>query len=235
MFKWGLEGDSIMMEETISTKRSTVLRKNNSNELIITIDSSLLQNIFLINGTSFKTREISKQNLIIKPESCYMIINQGKNSIEVQYNRDVSEHEIIYNPYKFENSDKINYHAEYFIERYEIPEDYIDILPKWYSFKFTYPHYNLIFVKPEFGLSIQFHKQRTELWEVLDGKPIILSGYEIYYYVEKNRRFTNHKNAYHSIINPNKREGEFIIIKERWEGEFDENDIERIFNPNQYY
>ena len=147
----------------------------------------------------------------------------------------VLNHQIIYNPYAYENSEKINFKPEQFIEKYNIPEDYIDTLPKWYSFKFTYPEYNLIFVRPEFGLSIQIHKDRNEFWEILDGKPIIINGNKVHYYVENGTKFQNQINTYHSVINPNKEVNKFVMIKERWSGKFDENDIKRIFNPNKYY
>ncbi|MFW9939888.1 MAG: hypothetical protein ACFFFT_02515 [Candidatus Thorarchaeota archaeon] len=224
-----------MKREIIFPERSTSLRKNNSEELLITLDPNNLEDIFIINGTSFKTETIEKNDLIIKPNDYYMIINKGKESIEILYNNNVLDHQIIYNPYIYENSKKINFKPEQFIEKYNIPEDYIDTLPKWYSFKFTYPEYNLIFIKPEFGLSIQFHKDRNEFWEILDGKPIVINGNKVYYYVENSSKFQNQINTYHSVINPNKEVNKYVIIKERWNGKFDENDITRIFNPNKYY
>lgn len=224
-----------MKREIIFPERSTSLRKNNSKELLITLDPNNLEDIFIINGTSFKTETIEKNDLIIKPNDYYMIINKGKESIEILYNNNVLDHQIIYNPYIYENSKKINFKPEQFIEKYNIPEDYIDTLPKWYSFKFTYPEYNLIFIKPEFGLSIQFHKDRNEFWEILDGKPIVINGNKVYYYVENSSKFQNQINTYHSVINPNKEVNKYVIIKERWNGKFDENDITRIFNPNKYY
>ncbi|MFX1346371.1 MAG: hypothetical protein ACFFBC_12375 [Promethearchaeota archaeon] len=224
-----------MKREIIFPERSTSLRKNNSKELLITLDRNNLEDIFIINGTSFKTETIEKDDLIIKPNDYYMIINKGKESIEILYNNNVLDHQIIYNPYIYENSEKINLKPEQFIEKYNIPEDYIDTLPKWYSFKFTYPEYNLIFIKPEFGLSIQFHKDRNEFWEILDGKPIVINGNKVHYYVENGSKFQNQINTYHSVINPNKKVNKYVIIKERWNGKFDENDITRIFNPNKYY
>ncbi|MHA2269268.1 MAG: hypothetical protein ACXAB8_15830, partial [Promethearchaeota archaeon] len=98
-----------------------------------------------------------------------------------------------------------------------------------------YPDYNLIFVRPEFGLSIQVHKYRNEFWEILEGKPIIINGNNVHYFVKNDTKFKNKINTFHSVINPNKEQDSFVIIKERWDGKFDENDINRIFNPNQYY
>lgn len=224
-----------MKREIIFSERSTLLRKNSSKELLITINPSNVEDIFIINGTSFKTEAIKRNDLIIKPNDYYMIINKGKETIEVNYNNNVLNHQIIYNPFIYENSEKINFKPEQFIDKYKVPENYIDTLPKWYSFKFTYPEYNLIFVRPEFGLSIQFHKDRNEFWEILDGKPIIINGNMVHYYVENGTKFQNQINTYHSVINPNKELNKYVIIKERWNGKFDENDIKRIFNPNKYY
>ncbi|MHA2268953.1 MAG: hypothetical protein ACXAB8_14240, partial [Promethearchaeota archaeon] len=142
-----------MKKEIIFSQRSSMLRKNDKKELLISMncDNSIYE-------------DISNRDLMIKPENFYMVINMDNNSIEIQYNKDISQHQIIYNPYKYINSKKSNLTPELFVERYDIPKNYIDTLPKWYSFKFTYPDYNLIFVRPEFGLSIQVHKYRNEFW-----------------------------------------------------------------------
>ena len=224
-----------MIKEIVSSKRSSLLRKNDSEELSISMNFNKFPKILVLNGDSFITEENPNQDLTIKPENCYMVINNGENSIELKYNKDISQHKIIYDPYKYENSKRINLKPELFIERYSIPKNYIDTLPKWYSFKFTFPDYNLIFIRPEFGISIQIHKYRDEFWEILEGNPIIITGNEVHYFVENGIKFTNQINTYHSAINPNKDSDKFVVIKERWEGNFDENDIKRIFNPNQYY
>ncbi|MFX0034977.1 MAG: hypothetical protein ACFE9I_04965 [Candidatus Hermodarchaeota archaeon] len=225
---------SKIVKETIPAKRSTHLRKTNSHELRIQINKSTLDDIFIINGTSFITKNISNSDLIIEPNTYYMVINLGKESVELHYNQDISNHKIIYNPYKYEFAKKVNFEPELFKNLYHVPQGYIDTLPKWYSFKFTYPDYNLIFIRPEFGLSIQIHKYRNESWEVLEGNPIIISKDKVFYFVENKTTFKNPINTYHSIINPNKAENKFVIIKEKWDGKFNENDIERIFNPNHY-
>ncbi|MFX1278349.1 MAG: hypothetical protein ACFFA3_02965 [Promethearchaeota archaeon] len=225
----------MIFKEKILSGRSTYLRKNNSEKLILTINSKSLDNIFLINGNSFKTEEIKDSDLKIKSYDYYMIFNNGKESIDISYYLDISNHEIVYDPYVYENSEKILYTEDQFIKNYDIPKGYIDILSKWYSFKFTYPDYNLIFVRPEFGLSIQIHKNRNEFWEILEGNPIIINGNKVYYYVESGSKFQNKINMFHTVINPNKEAGKFVLIKERWNGEFDENDIIRVFNPNQYF
>jgi mannose-6-phosphate isomerase-like protein (cupin superfamily) len=224
-----------MEREIISSGRSTLMRKNNSRELSISISPKNHYNIFIVNGNSFITEGITSQDLIVKSEVYYMVINNGENSIEIKYNKNISQHKIVYDPYKFENSQKIKFKPEIFIERYSVPKSYIDTLPKWYSFKFTYSDYNLIFIRPEFGISIQVHKYRNEFWEVIEGCPIIINGNSVHYFVKNGTKFKNPMNSFHSVINPNKESNKFVVIKERWSGKFDENDIMRIFNPNQYH
>ena len=223
-----------MQKENIPIQRSTSLRKTDSKELTIDINQKHLRDIFLINGSIFKTEGISVSDLLIKPQSYYMVINKGITLLNIQYNQDISNHKVIYDPYKYETSQRKFFEPDWFIERYNIPEGYIDTLPKWYSFKFTYSDFNLIFIRPEFGLSIQTHKYRNEDWEILEGKPIIINGNKVHYFVESGVICQNPINTYHSIINPNKDKNKFVMIKERWEGNFDEYDIDRVFNPNHY-
>ncbi len=223
-----------MKKEILHAKRGTYLRKNGPKTLEILIKRKDLKNIFLIIGTAFITENISESDLNVDPDEYYMIINNKNGEIEIHYNHDISNHEIIYNPYKFENSEKINFEPELFIEKYKIPSGYIDTLPKWYSFKFTYPNYNMIFIRPELGISIQKHEYRTEYWEIIDGKPIIINGNTVHYFVEKGTKFQSTINTYHSVINPNKDKDKFVVLKEKWSGKFDENDIERVYNPNHY-
>ena len=215
--------------------RSTVLRKNSSQVLSITTNPASFQGILIINGSSLKTKEITRQDLIVEPNDFYLIINRMNTPIEIHYNIDVSKQDVIYNPYKYEDSEKINLTPDIFIENFKILKNYIDTLPKWYSFKFTYSEYNLIFIRPEFGLSIQIHKHRDEFWEIIEGKPIIINGNNVHYFVENGTEFQIQRNTYHSVINVNKEVDKFVIIKERWKGKFEENDIRRIFNPNHYH
>jgi len=212
-----------LIKEIISSERSTLLRKNDSSILLLEIKLSKFQNVFILNGDSFLIEEISNQILTVRPKDYYMIINTGDSSIEIHYNQDISRHKIIYDPYKYENAKKINLTLKLFVERFSIPKNYIDTLPKWYSFKFTYPDYNLIFVRPEFGISIQTHEYRDEFWEILEGNPIIINGNKVYYFVENGTKFKSQRNSFHSVINPNKEVDKFV-----------ENDIKRVFNPNQY-
>ncbi|TFG26559.1 MAG: hypothetical protein EU532_09485 [Promethearchaeota archaeon] len=221
-----------MFKEKILGKRGTPLRENTNQELQISFDKEKMKNIFLVNGINFLTKDISTSDLLIKPNNYYMIINNKTEPIEVKYSLDVSKHKILYDPYKFEQLKRRNITADELIEVFTIPDNYIATLPKWYSFKFTYDDYNLIFIKPQLGISFQIHKRRNEFWEILGGKPIILNGNRVYYFVENHTKLHIPMNTYHSVINPNL--DKFVIIKERWSGHFDEEDITRVFNPNHY-
>ena len=223
-----------MNQENIPPQKSTSLRKNDSQQLKIGIIKDKFDDIFLINGESFFTGGISDSDLVVPPKSYYMLINNGKEVLHINYNHNISNHTVIYDPYKFEFTKKININSEFIKQKYDVPEGYIDTLPKWYSFKFTYLEYNLIFIKPEYGLSIQIHNNRNEVWEILKGKPIVISKNKVHYFVKAGTIFYNPIKAFHSVINPNKEKDEFVIIKEKWKGNFDEADIIRIFNPNQY-
>jgi len=223
-----------MIEETLKPYRGTNLRKNGNETLRLSIDSKLLENIFLVNGTSFFTEKLNKANLTIKPKDYYMIINKWDKDLKVKYSNDTVNHKIIYEPYKFELSNKINFNPVWFSEKYNVPRGYINTLNKWYSIKFTYPDYNLIYVKPEIGISIQIHQFRDEYWKILEGNPIVINRNKVYYYVEKGAEFLSPKMTYHSVLNPNKNPEQFVIIEERWSGKFDEEDITRVFNPNNY-
>lgn len=224
-----------MIEEAIKPNRGTNLRKNGDKELIISIDPKYLSKMFLVNGTSFFPGNLKEANLKIKSKDYYMIVNKWDKNVIVKYNTNIAHHEIIYEPYKFELSKKKKINSENFSKINNVPSGYIDVLNKWYSIKFTYPDYNLIFVKPEIGISIQIHQYRSEHWKILKGNPIIISANKVYYFVEKGTEFLNPKMTYHSVINPNKNLKEFVIIEERWSGKFDEDDITRIFNPNNYH
>lgn len=222
----------MMNLEVIPPKRSSYLRKNNSQALNILINQDDINSIFIINGKLFITEDILRDHLKINPNDCYMIINNSNKAIELEYNLDVSHHEIIYDPYKFENAEKKDFTPDYLKKVFKVPDNYIDILPKWYSFKFTYKDYNIIFVRPLLGISIQTHNHRNEFWEILAGKPIIINGNKVHYFVENNIQFEIPINSYHTVINPNI--DEFVVLKEQWSGKFDEKDINRVFNPNNY-
>ena len=221
-----------MYSQIIAAERSTSLKKNGPKELIIEISREILNKVFVLNGSSFITEKISKSDLIVNPNDYYMIINRANVRVEIVFSEDVSNHEIIYDPYKYEHSEKQNYKVEDLKNVFEVPEGYVDTLPKWYSFKFTYPKYNLIFIRPELGISIQIHDLRNEYWEIIDGEPIVINGNHVYYLVKTGSKFEIPINTFHSIINPN--QDIFVIIKEHWDGTFNEDDISRIYNPNRY-
>ncbi len=218
--------------EKIGPKKGTSLRKNGSKSLAITIGGGILYDIIMIIGSTI-SQKITKSDLHVPSDEYYMIINNSNLSdLEIFYDQDISKHEIIYDPYKFENIEKTALLAKFFIEQYDIPKNYTIILPKWYSFKFSYPDYNLIFIKPGLGISFQVHKNRNEIWEILEGEPIIIAGNNVYYEVEKGIKFEIPINTIHSVINPSIKN--FVLLKETWTGKFDEKDITRIFNPNNF-
>ncbi len=224
-----------MLEEIIQPEKGTNLRKNGQEELTILIDSNALKKIFLINGTTFFTQNLSAFNLVVKPNDYYMVINKGDKEINVKYSIDISNHIVIYEPYIYESSKKVKFNPIRFSKKFNVPDGYIDTLTKWYSIKFTYPDYNLIFIKPKIGISIQTHKFRSEMWKVLKGKPIIINGNKVHYFVENGTEFLNAKMTYHSVINPNNNPEQFVLIEEKWSGKFEEEDIIRAFNPNNYH
>ena len=223
-----------MKEEIIHPGRGTILRKNDQKELRIILDSNHLDNIFLINGNNFYSQNLTKANLIVKPNDCYMLINKCDEEIEVNYSNDFSNHRTIYDPYKFELSEKAKIDPILFKKKYNVPNGFLDVLNKWYSIKFTYSDYNLIFIKPGIGISIQTHKFRSEIWRILKGKPIIINANKVYYFVKAETKFINDKLMYHSILNPNNDPEQFVIVEERWSGNFNEEDIVRVYNPNNY-
>ena len=223
-----------MYKQVLKQKRGSCLRKNSNKELILDIETAQFDQILIINHDHFYT-SISEENLIIKPFHYYMVINNSNSSLELFYNEDISKHELIYDPYLFENSEKKNLSPDEILNGFSVPEGYLDVLAKWYSIKFSYLDYNLIFVKPGLGISIQIHENRSEKWEILFGHPIIINVDKVYYFVEIGSEFSTPKKSFHSIINPSKKQDDYVIIKERWTGNFDEKDIKRIFNPNHYY
>ncbi|TXT61374.1 MAG: Mannose-6-phosphate isomerase [Promethearchaeota archaeon] len=223
-----------MITEQLSSHRGTPLRKNKDIPLVIKLNSSKLTDIFLINGSQFLTRNILPEDLEIAPHTHYMIINRSDEELQLKFSKDFTDHTIVYDPYKYEDSNFPKINPDEFKKVHDIPEGYIDILPKWYSIKFTYPDFNLIFIRPQLGISFQIHQERSEYWEIVKGKPIVISGTHVYYYVKSGTHIENPVGNYHSIINPNTKSDQFVVIKERWSGHFDEEDIERVFNPNHY-
>ena len=223
-----------MKEEIIDSGRGTILRENDQKELKIILDSNHLDTIFLINGNNFYSQNLIKANLTVKPNEYYMLINKCDEEIEVNYSNDVSDHRTIYDPYKFELSEKVKIDPIQFKKKYNVPDGFLDVLNKWYSIKFTYSDYNLIYIKPGIGISIQTHKFRREVWRILKGKPTIINANKVYYFVKAGTKFINDKLMYHSILNPNNDPEQFVIVEERWSGNFNEEDIVRLYNPNNF-
>ena len=224
-----------MKEEIIDSGRGTILRENDQRELKIILDPNHFDNIFLINGNNFYSQNLKKTNLIVKPNDCYMLINKSDEKIEVSYSNDFSNHRTIYNPYKFELSEKARIDPGQFIKKFDVPNGFLEVLNKWYSIKFTYSDYSLTYIKPGIGISIQTHKFRTEVWRILKGKPIVINANRVYYFVKARTKFINDIMMYHSILNPNNDPEQFVVVEERWSGKFDEEDIVRVYNPNNYY
>jgi hypothetical protein len=223
-----------MYNQVLKPKRGTCLRKNSTKKLRLDIDPDKFNNVLMINQNRFYT-SLKKENLIVKPLDYYMIINNSNNPLEISYNDDISNHKVIYDPYLFEKSKKKNLNPNSFVNKFSIPRGYFDVLAKWYSIKFSYIDYNIIFIKPSLGISIQIHDNRSEKWEILAGNPIIINVDKVYYFTEIGSEFSTPKMSFHSAINPSKIKNDYVIIKETWTGNFDEKDIKRIFNPNHYY
>ena len=75
-----------MINELLIANKGTKLRINGNETLKITINKKEIKDIFLINGNSFKTEHITQSDLAIKPNKCYMIINNSIDNIELSYN-----------------------------------------------------------------------------------------------------------------------------------------------------
>lgn len=183
----------------------------------------------------FPEWKINKE-ITINPNTTFMLINLSSDPIGLSFNgiNSLSLLKVIYDPYIFENEVHKNIDPKNVKKFYsEINNDYIDILAKWYSVKFSYKDYNIIFLRPELGLSFQQHELRLEKWEILNGHPIIITDSTVNYNVDKGSKFIIDRNTLHTIINPSTTE--WVVLREEYEGTFDENDIVRIFNPNHYH
>ena len=95
-----------MLSHYLKPRRGTQLIKTDSAELIINIEPFYNDSLFLINGYEFITKDVTHTDLIIKPNSYFMIINNSDEEINVKYGMDISHLEVIYDPYKFENLKK---------------------------------------------------------------------------------------------------------------------------------
>ena len=223
------------------------LYNSSSSESDNTNFNTILMETFMIIGKTFSRVNhlgiAAKEGykVIIQPNEQYMIINLTDDStlnIRITSENHIESHEILYDPFRFEHAEKATIDVKKFKNKniYPIPNDYIDILAKWYSIKFSYrdPDFNLIFIKPGLGISFQTHQLRTEHWEILKGEPIIITGAKVTYNTPTGTKFDIPVGTLHTIINPNQEEDEWVVLKETFSGTFDEMDITRGFNPNKY-
>ncbi len=171
----------------------------------------------------------------IRAPLAFMVINLGNWPVKFQLSAPMSPEDILWDPYVFEHAPPPEINPDVFKQDdapIPVPEGYVDTLAKWYSVKYSYPTHNLIFVRPQMGLSFQMHAQRGEHWEVVTGSPIIVAGSHVAFNVKVGNQFDLPLGSIHSIINPSM--DKWAAIKETWSGYFDEQDITRIFNPNHY-
>ena len=234
-----------MLKSTLKTGRGTKLYQNSDTLISVNIspskpnDSPKWDELLMILGDLIAPINHLGRNssrglqVIIPPFSQYMVINSGKIDLDLSFESDPTNHEILYDPYLNEKESHKNYDPEEFKSQHPVPDGYIDILTKWYSIKFTYSEFNYIFIRPGVGISLQMHAMREEHWEVLQGQPIIIAGSKISYNTKLNSQFDIPLGAFHTVINPS--DSEWVLIKETCRGKFDEEDIVRIFNPNHYF
>ncbi|MHA1720527.1 MAG: hypothetical protein ACTSXK_13470 [Promethearchaeota archaeon] len=196
------------------------------------------EKILAVLGNSFT--QISQLNtniefdgeLLIQANSSFMILNFRNIPIDFQILGDFEKCNVLWDPYLYEEEKHQIIDSNMLKKEFIVPEGYIDVLAKWYSVKFSYPDCNLIFLRPQLGISIQTHKLRTEHWEIISGNPIVITEDKVEYNVIPTSTFTIPRHAIHGIINPST--NKWVCLKETYTGTFDEEDIERLFNPNHY-
>ena len=166
--------------------RGTKLFRNGETALHIEVgakDLVTILEILLIQGENINIQKLNIRNNLIKilPNQEYLCVNLSNVPITLNFDSSPDEHEQIFDPYQYENNlfDVIN--PEEFKQTHSVPDGYIDILPKWYSIKFTYPEKNLIHIRPHLGISIQSHTKRTEDWNIIHGHPIIIANSKMHY------------------------------------------------------
>ena len=219
----------------IKPDRGTSLRQNTSEPLEITLlkgDSSNIR--VLVEDHFVKWADIpQKENKITLPSKIkYWLINLSEDGAQFQANQDIFTHDVIYDPYRYENQEKPTLEPKEIEEKFDVEPGYVDILPKWYSVKFTYPNHNIIFLRPGVGISHQTHELRNEHWEILAGEPIVVLSDNIFYNVPDHSEYFIPIGTLHTVINPNS--AEWVCLKETYTGKFDELDIVRVYNPNDY-
>lgn len=212
---------------TLNITTEDPLKKTQLNQVMMILEDILIP----INHVGIASTDGIK--ITIPPENSYMVINSSEVAICVDMGEiDITQHSILYDPYLYEHETHVDYDPEEFIKTYDIPAGYTDVLTKWYSIKFTYPEFNLIFVRPGLGISLQSHAKREEYWEIAAGEPIVISGSKVTYENPQGTKFYIPLGNLHTIINPSK--SVWTILKETCKGNFDEKDIVRVFNPNHY-
>jgi mannose-6-phosphate isomerase-like protein (cupin superfamily) len=229
----------------LESNRGTKLYKTKriAQKIEFLIDSNLplnYPNILIILGNKISSLEVfvssnKSPTIKVNPDQEYMIINLSKYPINLIFHQDPEKDQILYDPYLLEHESHVDFDPEMFKKDhpdFPIPNGYVDTLSKWYSIKYTYPKENYIFIRPKLGISIQSHKLRSEIWEILIGTPTILSGDTLFYNAKKGDVFNHPLGGFHTIINPTE---EWALIKETYQGTFDEKDIVRVFNPNDYH
>jgi mannose-6-phosphate isomerase-like protein (cupin superfamily) len=234
-----------MVKINLSPGRGTKLRENRSTLMNLSITAGesqskmhlgqvmmILDNLLIpINHVGIASVEGIKVS--VSPNKCYMVLNTSEIPIVIDTGDiDVSQHKIIYNPYLFEHESHVDYNSADFIEKYDIPAGYVDVLAKWYSIKFSYSDYNIILIRPGLGISLQSHTKREEYWEMITGDPIVISGSKVSYHNPQGTKFYIPLGNLHTVINPS--EFSWVMFKENYKGIFDEEDIVRVFNPNHY-
>lgn len=226
----------------LKSGKGTKLYKNIALPLQITLKSAEKpidwENLWMIKGNQLNStlkfnQNIKKSHSIrISSNEFFMLLNLTDLDIDLSFSTNINEFQEIYDPYLYEKSEKITLNPIDMQKIYKTPSNYIDILAKWYSVKFSYKNYNLIFLKPQLGISLQSHKLRSEHWEILSGHPLIIIENSLFDAVDPKNEFDIKKDTLHTVINPS--EHDWVVLKETYGGVFDEEDIQRVFNPNNY-
>lgn len=216
--------------------RGTKLFRNREENLTIQVSGNngqIITKILLIRGEHIGIRKIdsNKHTIQVSPNQEYFLVNLSNTELTLDFTQNPQMHELLFDPYQYEKNPFEIINPDVFQKTHSVPKGYIDILPKWYSIKFTYPNKNLIYIRPHLGVSIQSHTKRTEDWTVIEGRPIIIANSKMFYSVNPGDKFHTDSGNIHSIFN---HMDSWAIIEEIYSGKFEEEDIVRIFNPNHY-
>ncbi len=219
---------------TLKQERGTPLWKAPPSGVTFEIVAGDLSQVAGILGDHFFPRWPFKLREIPAPLA-FMVINLGKSPVKILLSATMSQEQVLWDPYVYEQAPPPEINPDAF-KRDEapipVPDGYVDTLSKWYSVKYSFPNYNLIFIRPQLGISFQTHAQRGEHWEIMTGSPIIVAGSHVAFDAKVGTHFELPLGSVHGIINPSK--DHWATIKETWSGHFYEQDITRVFNPNHY-